>query len=240
MLPLVAAQVAGSVASSSGDADQKKADAAKAKQEAFKEAWNEELELKNLIRLHSRLISVVERNGNDLESQVKESVFKIYRELPVPIRIDAESFRKSLSNKDTILITLRINDVVGDIVGYAKGGPLENYKLRRGTHDENMSRKNAAYLEPISVRPGYWGGTGGHLLRLKFLNESMKRGYRFVTGYAHRNVINDRIKRGESTEIVQKYDPDKLDYYRADLHDTVYQLMAEDTSAVYIHETRHK
>ena len=65
----------------------------------------------------------------------------------------------------------------GDIVGYVKGGPLENYQLRRGTHDENLGKNNTAYMEYMSIRPGYWGATGGHLLRLEFLKHSRHRDY---------------------------------------------------------------
>ena len=35
----------------------------------------------------------------------------------------------------------------GEIVGYVKGGGLENYHLDRGTHDENWGKKNTAYME---------------------------------------------------------------------------------------------
>jgi hypothetical protein len=34
-------------------------------------------------------------------------------------------------------------------------------------------------------------------------------------------VIVHRIEEGEDIEIVQKYDPDKLDYYRVDLRKSV-------------------
>lgn len=186
--------------------------------EAFKEAWMEELDVRNSIQKKElRLASVVEKIESDLDPHVKESVLNLYRELPVPRRIEEEKFRKSLLDKNTILITLRINNEFGRIVGYAKGGPLENYHLRRGTNDQNMGRKNTAYLESISIKPGYWGGTGGHLLRLQFLSEARKRSFKYVTAYVHRNVIMHRINNGESIEIVQKYDPDRLDYYRQDL-----------------------
>ena len=72
-------------------------------------------------------------------------------------------------------------------------------------------------MEWICIKPGYWGSSGGHLLRMNFLLEAKNRGYNFVTGYVHRNVIMKRINKGEPIEIVQKYDPDKLDYYRIDL-----------------------
>jgi hypothetical protein len=42
-----------------------------------------------------------------------------------------------------------------------------------------------------------------------------------VTSYVHRHVILHRINEGEDIEIVQKYDPDKLDYYRIDLRKSV-------------------
>ncbi|MGA9169962.1 MAG: hypothetical protein WBZ20_07440, partial [Nitrososphaeraceae archaeon] len=145
-----------------------------------------------------------------------ESIVDIHRQLPAPIRVDEKKFVSTLSDSNTILITLRLNES-GDIVGYVKGGPLENYQLRRGTHDENLGKNNTAYMEYISIRPGYWGATGGHLLRLEFLKHSRHRDYSFVTSYVHRQVIVHRIEEGEDIEIVQKYDPDKLDYYRIDL-----------------------
>lgn len=186
--------------------------------EAFKEAWEEEIGVRRSInKKELRLVSRVEKIGSELEPHVREAVLNLHRELPVPIRINEEKFRRSLSDRGTILITLRINEEHGKIVGYAKGGPLETYKLRRGTRDENMGKKNTMYLESISIKPGYWGGRGGHLLRLQFLSEAKKRGYRYVSAYVHRNVIMHRINDGESIQIVQKYDPDRLDYYRQDL-----------------------
>jgi len=111
--------------------------------------------------------------------------------------------------------------VNNNIVGYVKGGPLEKYKLRRGTFDENYGKRNTAYMECICMKPGYLGSTGGggggHLLRMSFLQEAKNRGYSFVTGYVHRNVIMNRISKGEIIEIIQKYNPDKLDYYRLSL-----------------------
>jgi hypothetical protein len=106
-------------------------------------------------------------------------------------------------------------------VGYVKGGPLENYKLRRGTNDNNFGRNNTAYMEWINIKHGYWGEKGGHMLRTHFLKEAKRRRYIFVTSYVHRDVILSRISKGENIEIIQKYDPDKLDYYRVDLTNIV-------------------
>jgi hypothetical protein len=190
--------------------------------EAFKESWEEEVNIRNSIRRKElSLISAVDKIEDNLDAYITLSIQSIHRELPAPIHLSEEKFMRSLSDSNTILITLRIED--GKIVGYVKGGPLENYKLRSGTRDENWGKKNTAYMEWISIKPGYWGETGGHLLRLHFLQEARRRGYRFVTSYVHRNVIIDRINRGERILIVQKYDPDRLDYYRADLTSLVRQ-----------------
>ena len=51
-------------------------------------------------------------------------------ELPKPLRFNEEHFIDSLNDPKTILTTLRLNDENGDIIGFAKGGPLENYILR--------------------------------------------------------------------------------------------------------------
>ena len=72
-------------------------------------------------------------------------------------------------------------------------------------------------MEWIGIKTGFWGENGGHILRLEFLKEIKQRGYSYVSGYVHRDVILHRMSVGEYVEIIQKYDPDKLDYYRYDL-----------------------
>jgi hypothetical protein len=194
---------------------------------AFNMAWSKEIITRNLIRQNRiNLMPVIEKvsgnNGIDLITSVKESVIKLYKELLPPVGIkNVEEFRKSLDRQDTILITLRINrdnhTNAGEIMGYVKGGPLEYYRLRSGTHDENIGKYNTAYMEWISIKPGFWGENGGHILRIEFLREARRRGYLYVSSYVHRNVVQKRIENGEKIDIVQKYDPDKLDYYRCDL-----------------------
>ncbi len=50
-------------------------------------------------------------------------------------------------------------------------------------HDENIGKRNTAYIESICVKPGYWGGAGGgRLLRLEFHREAKRRSCKFVTG----------------------------------------------------------
>ena len=203
--------------------------------QAFREAWQQEIDIRNSIRAcKTTLVPIVENCvDDDKDSQyLVESIVDIHRQLPAPIRVDEKKFVSTLSDSNTILITLRINDTSGDIVGYVKGGPLENYQLRRGTHDENLGKNNTAYMEYMSIRPGYWGVTGGHLLRLEFLKHSRHRGYSFVTSYVHRQVIVHRIEEGEDIEIVQKYDPDKLDYYRIDLRKLVIHTVVPQSKVV--------
>jgi hypothetical protein len=203
---------------------------------AFKNIWAKEIDIRDSIRKSKiTLIPVVEENGKENDSHTyplvqntADSILKIFRELHVPVDINNEArFRKSLDWSDTILITLRVKDVhmldkKEEIVGYAKGGTLENYHLRHGTHDENFGNKNTAYMEWIGIKVGFWGENGGHILRREFLREAKRRGYSYVSSYVHRNVIELRINRGENIEIIQKYDPDKLDYYRYDLSSQSY------------------
>jgi hypothetical protein len=216
---------------------------------AFKQAWAKEVDIRSSIRRNkTSLIPVVEEikaeeddddNKHILDPNTRETVVDIYRELHLPIGIkDEQRFKKSLNHKDTILITLRVkdDDTSGQIVGYVKGGPLENYQLRRGTHDENFGEKNTAYMEWISIKPGFWGETGGHILRIEFLKEAKRQGYLYVSSYVHRNVIQQRVKRGENIEVVQRYDPDKLDYYRIDLASLVLSVTSATTTPLVFSE----
>lgn len=185
---------------------------------AFKEAWDEEMRIRNMLfKKQLVLLPIVEEIHGKLNSALRETLVRLYRALPPPIRVEENNFIRTLTNKHTLLVTLRVNNDHGTVVGYAKGSPLEDYKLRKGTHDENMGKRNTIYLEAMSIQPGYWGVKWGHKLRLKFLNEAKKKPYKFLSAYAHRNVIEDRISRGEPIDIVRKYDPDKLDYYRLKL-----------------------
>ena len=207
----------------------------------------------------------INRNRYHLSNQnvhLKNCILDIYNKLPIPLKRGQQHFISSLSDPNTILITLRIKrgqqqnqqpnqnnekiknlqktiDIVKDdnicceeesIIGYVKGGPIEKYEFRRGTFDENYGKRNTVYMEWICIKPGYWGSTGGHFLRMNFLLEAKKRGYKFVTGYVHRNVIMKRISKGETIQIVQKYDPDKLDYYRIDLNGLSINTITEEDS----------
>ncbi len=184
----------------------------------FREAWENEVQIRAMLRRKElNLVTTVENTDNNPHINLIKSILRMYKEIHAPIAPNEADFKKSLCARETILITLRTNNQNGHVVGYVNGGPLERYKLRRGTCDENLGRKNTVYMEWIRIKPEYWGETGGHLLRSGFLHEARRRRYEFVTSYVHRDVIASRMNKGESIEIVQKYDPDKLDYYRADL-----------------------
>ena len=202
--------------------------------EAFREAWEDENKTRSSIRRKelSLVCNVEKPSDGGLSSVTRGSILSIYQELRVPLQLDKAQFVRSLHDRKTILITLKIREESGfrgstsrnistggyytnisadkdevsvsdKIVGYVKGGPLEKYTLRRGTHDENLGRHNTVYMEWICIKPGYWGEAGGHELRTNFLREAKINGFEFVTGYVHRSVIENRIKRGEAIQMVQ-------------------------------------
>ena len=121
--------------------------------EAFRKAWIEELELKSLLSNKLKMTASVEGNGKGqgvddeyVPDDVRNIVVRIYNEQALPIRVDEDEFKRSMFEIDTILVTLRIFREDGDIqiIGYAKGYPLEKSKLRRGTADENFRKNNTA------------------------------------------------------------------------------------------------
>ncbi|GBC72949.1 hypothetical protein HRbin04_00344 [archaeon HR04] len=199
---------------------------------SFKEAYARELEVREMIRQGLIRFNIKVENSKDggyyCSDSCINSLLRLHKLLPLPMRISDKQFVSTLKRSDTLLITLSkvvngnndvdaSNDDGDNILGYSKGGPLELYRLRRGTRDENKGKRNTIYLEPISIDYPYWGVNGGHLLRYSFILEAKRRGYRFLTAYAHRSVIEERISKGEPIEVVCKYDPDRFDYYRYDL-----------------------
>jgi hypothetical protein len=213
--------------------------------EGFREAWEKELEIKASLRKNElNLVTSVE-NIMDVKNKMSEdlcdTIMRIRYEYCSPTNFNDREFRKSLCDPNTILITLRINSKVGEIVGYVKGGPLEKHKpkhsmydenlgkmdsihmesLRRGTNDENLGKMNSVFMEWIAIKTGYLGEKGGHMLRSEFLKEARRRGYTYVTSYYQRELIIHRKNKGEPIEIVQQYDAAKIDYYRIDLSQLV-------------------
>ena len=122
----------------------------------------------------------------------------------------------TIKNPKTIINTLRLNNNKGEIVGFAKGGPLETYQLREEIRDENYGLKNTVFLEPLALKMGYWGLRGGSEMRHMFIMQAHSMKYKFMTSFALRDVIRAR-KDKEEAEFVQVFDPERWDYYRVRL-----------------------
>jgi hypothetical protein len=213
--------------------------------EGFREAWENELEIKASLRKNEiNLVTVLENITNDRNNRnedIFDTIMKIRQEYCSPTNFNDKEFQKSLYDTSTILITLRINNDTGEIVGYVKGGPLEKHKPRRGTYhenlgkmnsihmeslrpgtyDENLGKMNTVFMEWIAIKTGYLGEMGGHMLRSEFLKEARIRGYTYTTSYYQRELIIHRKNKGEPIEIVQQYDAAMIDYYRIDLSQLV-------------------
>ncbi len=144
------------------------------------------------------------------------SLTSIYNELPKPLQLQKFGFAKSVLDPNTILATLRLSDADETIVGYAKGGPLENYQLYAGIKDENYGKQNTIFLEPIAMKMGYWGLGGGTRLRKVFSLLANTKRYRYLTSFALRDLIQKKMG-SENVEFVAMLDPEHWDYYRVDL-----------------------
>lgn len=145
-----------------------------------------------------------------------ESLTSIYHELPQPLQLQKYGFAKSILDPNTIITTLRLSDDENTIIGYAKGGPLENYQLYAGIEDENYGKKNTIFLEPIAMKLGYWGLGGGTRLRKVFSLLANTKRYRYLTSFALRDLIQKKMG-SENVEFVAMLDPEHWDYYRVDL-----------------------
>ena len=161
-------------------------------------------------KFQTKVDSPEERSSDEYINQLTT----IYNELPLPLQLQKSGFAKSILDPDTIITTLRLND--DNIVGYAKGGPLENYQLYAGIKDENYGKENTVFLEPIAMKLGYWGLGGGTRLRKVFSLLANTKRYRYLTSFALRDIIQKRMG-SENVEFVAMLDPEHWDYYRVDL-----------------------
>ena len=152
-----------------------------------------------------------------LDKDFQAGLFEIYNELPTPLQINRENFVKTVEDAKTILNTLRVGSSDGPIIGYSKGGPLENYVLRPEIIDGNYGKHNTVFLEPIALKMGYWGLRGGSEMRHLFTMQAHSMNYKYLTSFALRDVIQKRIDAQEKAEFVTKFDPERWDYYRIEL-----------------------
>ena len=143
-------------------------------------------------------------------------LYEIFLELPSPLQFEKENFEKSVKDPQVIINTLRLNGKDGEIIGFSKGGPLENYKLREEIRDENYGIGNSVFLEPLALKMGYWGLKGGSEMRHMFIMQAHSMKFKFLTSFALRDVIRVRIDK-EQAEFVTLFDPERWDYYRIKL-----------------------
>jgi hypothetical protein len=163
-----------------------------------------------------KLIPTIENQLIQEDAEFAQTLYNIFLELPKPLQFGKENFKESIKNPKTIINTLRLNNNKGEIVGFAKGGPLESYQLREEIRDENYGLKNTVFLEPLALKMGYWGLRGGSEMRHMFVMQAHSMKYKYMTSFALRDVIRARIDK-EEAEFVQVFDPERWDYYRVKL-----------------------
>jgi len=164
-----------------------------------------------------KLVPIIEKIKTRRDPEFIRVLFPIYQELPTPLQFSKNGFEESVRNPDVILNTLRLNDERGEIVGFAKGGPLESYQLRPEIKDENYGLYNTIFLEPISLKMGYWGLKGGSEMRHLFSMQAHSKKFKYLTSFALRDVIRNRVGGKENAEFVSMFDPERWDYYRIKL-----------------------
>jgi hypothetical protein len=160
-----------------------------------------------------KLIPTIESMATRQDPKFIEALNEIFLELPRPLQFEKDNFEKSVKDPQVIINTLRLNDKNGEIIGFSKGGPLENYSLREEIRDENYGLGNTIFLEPLALKMGYWGLKGGSEMRHMFIMQSHSMKFKYMTSFALRDVIRARIDR-EEAEFVTQFDPERWDYYR--------------------------
>ena len=178
----------------------------------FMKLREEEIQIYNKFTYEGlALVPCIEKSSNE---DLIDSLLEIYRELPRPLQFTREDFVESVHDDSTILNTLRVGNSKGPIIGFAKGGPLESYNFQSKINDKNYGKGNTIFLEPIAIKNGYWGFHGGREIRQLFLMQVHSKGYKYMTSFAMRDVIEHRKNNEKTIEFVKKFDPEKWDYYR--------------------------
>ena len=147
-----------------------------------------------------------------------KSLIAIYEELPKPLQIAKENFEETVKDQASLISTIRLGDNKGPIIGFAKGGPLENYEiLREKVSDENFGKNNTIFFEPIAIKMGYWGHHCGSELRHLFTMQAHSKKFKYLTSFALRDVIKKRSETHEQAKFVKQFNPERWDYYRIEL-----------------------
>ena len=147
-----------------------------------------------------------------------KTLLAIHEELPKPLQIAKENFEETVKDQASLISTIRLGDNKGPIIGFAKGGPLENYKiLRDKVSDENFGKNNTIFFEPIAIKMGYWGHHCGSELRHLFTMQAHSKKFKYLTSFALRDVIKKRSETHEQAKFVKQFNPERWDYYRIEL-----------------------
>jgi len=147
-----------------------------------------------------------------------KTLLAIYEELPKPLQIAKENFEETIKDQAILISTIRLGDNKGPIIGFAKGGPLENYEiLRDKVSDENFGKNNTIFFEPIAIKMGYWGHHCGSELRHLFTMQAHSKKFKYLTSFALRDVIKKRSETHEQAKFVKQFNPERWDYYRIEL-----------------------
>ena len=182
----------------------------------FMKLRQEEIQIYNKFTYEGlKLVPKIEKNKHD--DEFINALLEIYKELPKPLQFARDDFVESIHDEDLILNTLRVGDSTGPIIGFAKGGPLEQYNFKVDLNDENYGKENTVFLEPIALKNGYWGFNGGREIRQLFLMQVQSRGFSYMTSFAMRDVVQYRVDNDQNIEFVKKFDPERWDYYRVSL-----------------------
>jgi len=160
-----------------------------------------------------KLVPTIEKPSTRKDPKFIKTLYSIFLELPKPLQFGKDNFEESVKDQNIILSTLRLDDYNGEVIGFAKGGPLENYKLRPEIRDENYGLNNTIFLEPLALKMGYWGLKGGSEMRHMFFMQAHAKKYKYLTSFALRDVIKARIIK-ERVEFIAQFDPERWDYYR--------------------------
>ncbi|MGD2106206.1 MAG: HD domain-containing protein [Nitrosopumilaceae archaeon] len=160
-----------------------------------------------------KLVPTIESMQTRDDPNFIKTLYSIFHELPKPLQFSKDKFEESVRDPEVLLNTLRLNDCQGEIIGFAKGGPLETYHLRPEIRDENYGYGNTIFLEPLALRMGYWGLKGGSEMRHMFIMQANAKKFKFLTSFALRDVIRARVDK-EKAEFVTLFDPERWDYYR--------------------------
>ena len=164
-----------------------------------------------------KLVPIIEKMSTRNDPEFIKALLSIFNQLPRPLQFGRETFEDSIKNPNIILNTLRKGDAAGEIIGYAKGGPLEEYQLRPEIRDENYGLNNTVFLEPFPLKMGYWGLHGGSEMRHLFTMQAHAKKFKYLTSFALRDVIRRRVESHENAEFVTLFDPERWDYYRIKL-----------------------